>query len=161
MGVPSAGSCPRARCVLSTMQATDLAEVLAIEQQSFPNPWTSALFLQELRVAFSRVMLARLAAGGAIVGYLCRWLVADEVHVLNVAVHPAHRRSGIASSLIREVLREADEAGASVVKLEVRRANVGGRRLYEGLAFEEVGVRRDYYGKGEDALIMQRTLRHA
>lgn len=145
--------------VLSTMQPADLPEVLAIEQRSFPRPWTGALFLQELRVTFSRVVLVRGASDGTILGYLCRWLVADEVHILNVAVHPDHRRRGIATWVVGATLREAEATGAEAVTLEVRRANAAGRRLYERLRFEEVGVRRDYYGKGEDAVVMRRSLR--
>jgi ribosomal-protein-alanine N-acetyltransferase len=93
-----------------------------------------------------------------IAGYLCRWLVADEVHILNVAVHPDRRRHGIGQLLMREALREARACAAEAVTLEVRRSNTGARRLYEGLGFEEVGVRRNYYGRGEDALIMRLVL---
>src|SRR5262249_35793569 len=80
--------------VFADMTVDDWPEVLAIERASFANPWTGALFLQELQVAFSRIVLAR-RPGGPVVGYLCRWFVADEVHILNVAVHPRHRAEGI------------------------------------------------------------------
>lgn len=161
---PNAGV-PRARSDswnVSAMRAEDLREILEIERSSFDNPWSGALFLQELRIPFSRIVVVRPAAeaDGPIAGYLCRWLVADEVHVLNVAVHPQYRRRGIASLLMDEALREARECKAEAVTLEVRRSNVGARRLYAVLSFEEVGVRRNYYGRGEDALIMRLALAH-
>lgn len=148
---------------LSEMRVQDLPQVLAIECRSFDNPWTSALFLQELRIPFSRIVVIRAADDVAepIVGYLCRWFVADEVHILNVAVHPGQRRRGIGGILMQEVLREARELGAEAVTLEVRRSNGEARRVYQSLGFEEVGVRRNYYGRGEDALIMRLVLRHA
>jgi len=148
---------------LSEMRVQDLPQVLAIERRCFGNPWTGALFLQELRIPFSRIVVVRAdtAAAEPIVGYLCRWYVADEVHVLNVAVHPDQRRRGIAGVLMRGTLREAREREAEAVTLEVRRSNAGARRLYEWLRFEEVGVRPNYYGRGEDALIMRLVLRHA
>jgi ribosomal-protein-alanine N-acetyltransferase len=139
------------------MVVEDLPEVVAIERASFSNPWTGPLFLQELQVAFSRIILAR-CLGGPVAGYVCRWLVADEVHVLNVAVDPGHRARGLGGSLMREVLREARERDATAVTLEVRRSNEAGRRLYESLGFEEVGVRLNYYGRGEDALILRLAL---
>jgi ribosomal-protein-alanine acetyltransferase len=80
--------------------------------------------------------------------------------VLNVAVHPRYRRRGIGAVLMAEALREARERAAEAVTLEVRRSNLGARRLYASLAFEEVGVRRNYYGRGEDALIMRLALPH-
>jgi len=143
------------------MVASDLPEVLEIERASFSNPWSGALFLQELGVPFSRILVVRLMGERQpIVGYVCRWYVADEVHVLNVAVHPAHRQQGIAGVLMREILREARQGEAIGVTLEVRRSNCAARALYDRLGFEEVGVRRDYYGRGEDALIMWLDLTH-
>ena len=144
------------------MRAEDLRQILEIERGSFDNPWSGALFLQELRIPFSRIVVIRAGddPNGTVLGYLCRWFVADEVHVLNVAVHPRHRRQGIANVLMAEALREARARNAEAVTLEVRRSNAGARRLYATLAFEEVGVRRNYYGRGEDALIMRLALPH-
>ena len=149
--------------VLDAMRVRDLPQVLQIERASFRNPWTGALFLQELRVPFSRLVVVRRAAGDAepVVGYLCRWFVADEVHILNLAVHPERRRMGIAHLLMRETLREARAGGAVAVTLEVRRSNNAARRLYQALGFEGVGERRHYYGRGEDALIMRLDLNDA
>jgi ribosomal-protein-alanine N-acetyltransferase len=142
---------------LSEMRAQDLRQVLDIERASFDNPWSSALFLQELRIPFSRMIVIRPAGGDdqPIAGYLCRWFVADEIHILNVAVHPRYRGRGVGSLLLREALREAREGHAEAVTLEVRRSNEAARRLYAAFGFEEVGVRRNYYGRGEDALIMR------
>lgn len=143
--------------VFRDMVAADLADVVAIERASFANPWTGALFLQELHVRFSRILLA-CDADGSVAGYLCRWVVADEVHVLNVAVHPRCRTRGLGAALIREVLAEARALGAEAVTLEVRRSNEAGRRLYESFGFEQVGQRPNYYGRGEDALILRLAL---
>jgi ribosomal-protein-alanine N-acetyltransferase len=143
---------------LSEMRAQDLRQVLDIERASFSNPWSSALFLQELRIPFSRIVVARPAGDAQIVGHLCRWFVADEIHVLNLAVHPQYRGRGIGSVLLDEAMREARAEGAEAVTLEVRRSNVAARRLYAAFGFEEVGVRRNYYGRGEDALIMRLVL---
>jgi ribosomal-protein-alanine N-acetyltransferase len=139
------------------MVPSDLPEVVAIERASFPNPWTGPLFLQELQVGFSRTVVAR-GHDGAILGYLCRWLVADEIHVLNVAVAPTARGRGLGAALMRQVLDEAAARHVVAVTLEVRRSNDAGRRLYESFGFEEVGSRPNYYGRGEDALILRLPL---
>ena len=136
------------------MVVDDLPEVVAIERASFPNPWTGPLFLQELQVRFSRILLA-CDPDGAIAGYVCRWVVADEVHVLNVAVHPRARGRGLGAALMEEVLAEARRREVRAVTLEVRRSNEAGRRLYESFGFEQVGERPNYYGRGEDALILR------
>jgi ribosomal-protein-alanine N-acetyltransferase len=143
--------------VFSDMAVEDLPEVIAIERLSFSNPWTGPLFLQELQVSFSRIILAR-RSGGPVAGYACRWFVADEVHILNVAVDPKFRAQGLGGLLMREVLREARAGHATALTLEVRRSNAAGRRLYESFGFEEVGLRPNYYGRGEDALILRLAL---
>lgn len=143
--------------VFSDMTAEDLPEVLGIERASFTNPWSGALFLQELQVGFSRIIVAR-CAGERLAGYLCRWFVADEVHILNVAVDPRLRGQGVGSSLMGEALKEARAGRAVAVTLEVRRSNVAGRRLYDSFGFEEVGARPNYYGRGEDAIILRLAL---
>ena len=73
--------------------ARDLPRIIEIERLAFPAPWTLASFERELTLPFSRIMLAIPAeAGGAsIAGFLCRWLIADECHILNIAVHPDSR----------------------------------------------------------------------
>jgi ribosomal-protein-alanine N-acetyltransferase len=54
------------------------------------------------------------------------------------------------------VLEQAREEGAARVTLEVRRYNHPAIALYERLGFRRVGERRNYYGGGEDALLMEK-----
>lgn len=145
---------------ITAMASSHLPHVLEIERLSSPTPWTQGLFLHELQLPFSRVRVAQSAGNGtsAVVGYACWWLVAEEAHILNLAVHPDHRRRGIAGSFVKLILADADEQRASSVTLEVRRDNVAARELYRRFAFVECGVRRDYYGRGDDAIIMTREL---
>jgi ribosomal-protein-alanine N-acetyltransferase len=133
----------------------DLPRILEIERLAFPSPWSLASFQRELTLPFSRVMVALPDDGNSIVGFLCRWLIADECHVLNIAVHPDSRRIGIGGELMTEAISEARGAGVGVVTLEVRRTNVAARQLYRKFNFEERRLRRHYYGPGEDAIIME------
>ena len=135
----------------------DLSKIVEIERLSFDNPWTRDSFLRELSLPFSRTIVAVTVNGATetITGYLCRWLVADECHILNVAVHPSTRRAGIATRLMEEAINDAKGEQASFVTLEVRRSNLAARRLYRRLKFEERRLRRNYYGSGEDAIVME------
>jgi ribosomal-protein-alanine N-acetyltransferase len=144
--------------IFSPMRAEDLDAVMEIERRSFPEPWTPGLFLRELKVPFSRTVLARARNGSEqVLGYVCRWLVGGEVHILNLAVHPEWRRSRVGRALVELVLREAEERGATEVTLEVRRENAVAIALYCAFGFTERGVRHNYYGRGADAIIMSRT----
>jgi [ribosomal protein S18]-alanine N-acetyltransferase len=134
---------------------TDLPRIIEIERLAFPSPWTLASFQRELTLPFSRIMVALPDDADSISGFLCRWLIADECHVLNIAVHPQDRRLGIGTVLIGEAINEAKSSGAGVVTLEVRRSNLAARQLYRKFEFEERRLRRHYYGPGEDAIIME------
>ena len=137
--------------------ARDLPRIIEIERLAFPAPWTLASFQRELTLPFSRIMLAIPGEGSdpAIAGFLCRWLIADECHILNIAVHPDSRRLGIGTVLMTEAINEARTTGTNVVTLEVRRSNLAARQLYRKFEFEERRLRRHYYGPGEDAIIME------
>lgn len=100
---------------------------------------------------------ARLRAawvGEEVVGYALFWHVADEVHLLNVAVAPAHRRQGLGRALVEELVRYAREHAAAKIFLEVRVSNAPAIQLYEAFGFERLDVRKRYYADGEDALDM-------
>jgi [ribosomal protein S18]-alanine N-acetyltransferase len=136
----------------------DLSQILEIERLSFAQPWSLTSFRRELSLPFSRLTVATPNGAPLPVAFMCRWLVADESHILNIAVHPEHRRSGVGGQLLREVIVEAKAKGVRLMTLEVRRTNVAARGLYRKFYFEERRLRRNYYGPGEDALVMELSL---
>jgi ribosomal-protein-alanine N-acetyltransferase len=103
-----------------------------------------------------RVHVARGEAG--VVGYLESRLVADELHVLALAVAPEARRRGAASALLAHALDDAAARGARVAHLELRASNAPALALYRGLGFAAVGRRTRYYADGEDAVLLSRHL---
>jgi ribosomal-protein-alanine N-acetyltransferase len=135
------------------MNEGDLLQVVAIEQQSFPHPWTVEHFRDELSSSHA-FPLAVVTADGIIAGYLCPSLVLDEGEILDVAVHDDFRGLGIGRLLVAEVLQLFRERGASRVFLEVRVSNDAAISLYRSLGFRENGCRTRYYENGEDALLM-------
>lgn len=157
MAIAETGELPVA---LRPMRRDDLPAVLEIERRSFAQPWSRAFFEKELATPFARLVVAEEHGGpaSAIVGYTCRWRVTDEVHLLNVAVHPERRGRSIGRLLVEAVIVEARDTGAAVLFLEVRAGNVVARRLYRRLGFRDLGVRRSYYGPGQDAIVMELRL---
>ena len=148
------------RTSLREMRREDLPAVLEIERRSFALPWSRAFFEKELATPFARLVVVEEDAppGQWVVGYTCRWRVTDEVHLLNVAVHPERRGLGHGRLLVGAVVAEAEAARTRVVYLEVRAGNVIARRLYRQLGFRDLGVRRGYYGPGQDAIVMELRL---
>ncbi len=143
---------------MAPMTLEDLDEVLSIEKASFHTPWSRGAFRYELtqnRVARSVVM----RAGSEIAGYLCLWEIGHEIHVTNLAVHPRHRRRGVARRLLAAMLDDARRKSVELVFLEVRPTNTEAVHLYESLGFQVIGRRKGYYfDTGEDALVMEARL---
>lgn len=135
---------------------------MAIEKASFAKPWQRMLFEAELKHAHALVLGAVSLPAETLVAYLCLWLVADEVQVQNLAVHPTFRNRGVGRYLLIQGLEEARRKGAKLATLEVRPSNLAARRLYASLGFFQVGRRPGYYQtEGEDALLLDCDLASA
>ncbi|HHH36169.1 MAG TPA: ribosomal-protein-alanine N-acetyltransferase [Gammaproteobacteria bacterium] len=135
------------------MEMTDLPAVLAIEQAAYEFPWTAGIFRDCLRIGYE-CYVAEGPAG--IVAYGILSIGAGESHVLNLCVHPGHRRRGLGRRMLRFLMERARMARVDCILLEVRPSNRVAIRLYRSLGFNEVGLRKGYYpahvGR-EDALI--------
>ncbi|RJP73153.1 MAG: ribosomal-protein-alanine N-acetyltransferase [Candidatus Abyssobacteria bacterium SURF_17] len=135
------------------LAAEHLDEVLDIERQSFKTPWSKFAFLHEMQ--FEKSVFKVLKIDSRVIGYGGFWLVLDEAHISNIAIHPEFRRRGLGRKLLINLLVDAVSRGATKASLEVRRSNVAAQRLYEGFGFAVVSVRKRYYvDENEDALIM-------
>jgi ribosomal-protein-alanine N-acetyltransferase len=135
----------------------DIDAILAIEEASFTNPWTRAMYLAELENPDVSYCFLAKDQGGAVAGFCSFWRVLDELHINNLAVSPEYRRRGVASALLVHILREGATRGATRATLEVRRSNEQARALYERFGFAVAGVRRGYYtNPREDALVLWR-----
>ena len=131
----------------------DLAAVELIESASYPRPWPAAIFVTEFG-RDDRVYLAARDAREGVVGYAGASVGAGEAHVLTVAVHPDHRRRGIARRLLDELVDAVAAQGAEAVTLEVREHNHAARSLYRARGFEESGVRPHYYRDNDEGAVI-------
>lgn len=134
----------------------DVKAIANIENLAFTNPWSRWCFYSELANPLSTTLVATPRdSPKSIVGYLIYWVAAQEMHILNLAVHPQWRRRGVAKALLAQGLAQAQARGAQVAWLEVRPSNQAALALYETHGFLPVGRRRGYYeDTGEDAVIM-------
>lgn len=136
------------------MELTDLDAVMAIEQLCFAVPWSRESYQKELTENKCACYVV-ITENGQVAGYAGMWLVIDEAHVTNVAVHPAFRGRGYGEQLMRALMREAAQYEIQGMTLEVRRGNLIAQNLYTKLGFEKSGFRKGYYSDNhEDALVM-------
>jgi len=92
---------------------------------------------------------------GCVIGYGIAWIVADEIHIGNIAVRRDHRRRNIGAMLLDSLLETGRRRGCSLATLEVRRSNLAALELYVKFGFSSIAVRKGYYSDTrEDAIVM-------
>ncbi len=158
MGKPAAGPV----VTVEPMRWWDLEAVHDLETQLFTDdPWTLGQLWSELaRVPATRWYLVARHEGD-LVGYAGAFLAGDEADVQTVAVAGPAQGRGIGARLVRSLADWARSRGARVLHLEVRADNDPALGLYGHLGFTVVGRRRDYYGRGRDAVLMTLPLERA
>ena len=136
--------------IVTTFTAAHVPAVAELEQLCFSDPWSVDALAEELHNPCARFLIA--LNGDTVVGYLGCHHVADEGFVANVAVHPSHRRQGVARALVTHAVNQGHSL--SRLTLEVRASNIAAISLYESLGFVKDGVRpRFYIHPTEDAYI--------
>lgn len=142
--------------IVRKMKLTDINSVVDIERSSFSTPWPKSTFIAEIKMN----KLARyyvVEVGGRVVGYGGLWLIMDEAHITNIAVHPEYRGKGMGKKLVEGLIEETSKIDIHRITLEVRRSNTAALALYKKFGFMPCGVRPEYYqDNGEDAIIMWR-----
>ncbi len=133
-------------------------EILDIELSSFITPWRLPQFIDELSNPYSHIW--GLVENDALIGYICFWIIGDEIHILNLAIRPDMRGKGMAKLLLKKLIEMAKEKDISNIWLEVRISNNRAISLYKSIGFEKVGIRKGYYSDThEDAIIMALNLK--
>ncbi len=136
----------------------DLPEVASIESRSFSDPWSEGSFVELLTAGGHLVALGAIGREG-VIGYLLARDVAGTSEVMNLAVDPAFRGSGVGQALLKAGVGRLVAAGSREIYLEVRESNRNALVLYHRNGFRSIGMRRAYYQRPtEDALVLRRVL---
>lgn len=142
---------------ITNMTIDHVSQVAALEAVCFRDPWSEKSVASELTNPLSAWLVA--LEGETVVGYIGSQTVMDESDMMNVAVHPEHRRKGIAEALIVALAQLLRDGGSNSLTLEVRASNAPAIALYEKLGFLQIGLRKNYYrNPKEDALILRKDL---
>lgn len=139
--------------VVSFMEESDIYDILEISSLSFAISWSKDSYLQELRNPIAKYLVAKI--NNKVVGFVGTWVVLDESHITNIAVHPNYRNHGIASKLLEGLITHCKSLGCVAFTLEVRDSNKAAQSLYMKHGFKNAGVRKGYYEDNkEDAILM-------
>ncbi len=151
-----------AEWVIEPATVEALPDILKIEEACFSAPWTRKMLEAELSGnPFANFLVAKQILLGevgsvSIIGYLCFWVVFEEVRLMNLAVIESMQHKGIARALVTQALEVGLAQAAMRAVLEVRASNHAAHALYRRLGFRDVTTRPMYYTNPiEDALLME------
>ena len=130
----------------------DVPVVVDLEREVFgADAWDERAVLAELGGPGRRFVVA-----DDLSGYAVSMTLGDIVDLQRIAVHPARRRTGLASALLGDLLEHT--GAADRVLLEVSERNESAVAFYVARGFTRIDVRPRYYRDGSDALVLHRTL---
>lgn len=136
--------------ILDSANLIDINDVFNIEAQVFEDPWTVEMFENIFKNNASSIAIARY--NSKIIGFLVSTLVLDELQIDNLAVDKSFRNLGIASSLIKYLVKKSKSFNK--IFLEVSVNNFSALSLYRKLGFTKTYIRKKYYSNGDDAIVM-------
>jgi [ribosomal protein S18]-alanine N-acetyltransferase len=138
------------------MQKSDVDSVYKLETTIFRDSWSYKLISSETDGEEYKYPYI-IEVDGNLAGYTFIWVIADEIHINNFAIHPSFRRKGLGLKLISFIFDEFQEYRKYF--LEVRKSNKSAIGLYRKNGFETIFTRIKYYADGEDALVMQKLIK--
>ena len=139
--------------IIRSMEVNDLDEIVRIEQDLYKSPWNESQFRYELEEnEFSYLFV--LEHEDVIVGYYGFWVMFENIDITKVSVRKEFQGMKLSHILIEDCINRVKLLNAERINLEVRFNNYRAINLYKSHGFKELVVRKDYYGKDEDALIM-------
>lgn len=134
-------------------QPADLPVVNSIMTEAFDprfgEAWTPSQCMGML--ALPGVWFTLACIEGRPAGFALARTILEESELLLLAIRPELRRRGIGGALLRSVIGDARDRGATMMHLEVR-ANNDAVELYRRAGFTKLGERRDYY-RGNDGKV--------
>jgi len=146
-----------ARLVYEPMQDSDLDEVVAVEQEVYPYPWSRTNFTDSLEQGYHAWVLR--TQERQLMGYFLIMGIVDEAHLLNVAVARSWQGQGLGRFLVNQAVALSRGLGMESVLLEVRPSNARALEIYQRYGFSEIGRRKGYYPSAnstrEDAIVMR------
>ena len=136
------------------MTVDDIDQVVAIEEEAFPTPWTKEIFEHEMSGNnYAHYLVA--TVDDQVIGHCGMWIVLDECHITNIAVLQAYRGNGIGEQLLKKAQTFCREMDVALMTLEVRVSNDVAQNMYRKLGFQDGGIRKNYYTDNrENARVM-------
>jgi [ribosomal protein S18]-alanine N-acetyltransferase len=150
---PAAGEFSEPWAVITPVRLRDLRKVARLQRRAFRPPLAYGLMTLLVLWVLPHVRFLVARDGERIVGCAIGDRQGGQARVINLCVDPTARRQGIGSLLLREL---EIALGPGNIVLMVEEGNAAAQALYRKEGYKPVGTSRDYYGRGQDGIWMQK-----
>lgn len=137
---------------ISFMSLEDLDNISSKLNTEFDSFWNYNIIKSEINNPDSIVLVAK--EDNQIIGFAGIWKAIDIMHLMDIVVAKAYRRKKIASLLLEQLINLSIEHNINELTLEVSQNNLPAINLYNKFGFKELGIRKNYYGVNNNAIIM-------
>lgn len=139
-------------------KTSDIDAVARIEAASITHPWIREELEKCVTDDNKTLIVAEDSDTKEVLGYITASSVLDECEIGNIAVEEIYRGQRIGRRIMEAMLEKARSQGITQVFLEVAQNNERAIDLYTSTGYEAYGRRSDYYGPGQDAVLMKCNL---
>ena len=99
-----------------------------------------------------------LLLSNSVIGICVFHVVLDEAQINFFAVNQKYRKNGFGSFLMRYLIKQCQKLNINKIFLEVSNSNITAEKFYSRFDFSTVGIRKNYYKDGSDALLKEKKL---
>ena len=145
--------------MIQSANINHLKQVLDIEKKVFFQPWTHNQLKMDL-LRFEDVENLVYIDDGKVIGYILGNFILDEFHLNNIAVKKEFQSNKIGRLLIENLFYRLKNKRINKIYLEVSNNNIPAKKLYESIGFQQYSIRKNYYSKGEHALLFNMELKN-
>ncbi len=93
-----------------------------------------------------------------VVGICVFHVILDEAEINFIAINQKYRNKGFGTYLMSYLIKECERLDINKLFLEVSHTNFTAEKFYSRFNFFTVGIRRNYYKDGSDALLKEKKI---
>jgi ribosomal-protein-alanine N-acetyltransferase len=137
----------------------DVAEMVELERTRYgPDAWSESQIRDELGRVPGNRWYGSVRRAGQLLGYIGLYLAPPDADIQTVTVRDSAERIGVGSVLLSGAVGCARQERCARIFLEVNANNAPALGLYSKFGFSRIGLRKNYYEDGIDAVNMRLTL---
>lgn len=134
----------------------DVEAIVSLDQEVLQTNWHEKLYAESIVLKDTQSLV--LDHEGRLIGFLIYRNIGGDFEIIQLALNKAYQRQGLASMMIDFMIQDAQSSHIEFIYLEVEMDNLPALNLYKKYGFEAIHQRKNYYGQGQNAIVMRKEM---